>query len=138
VTGRKRHFLVDTEGFLTTLVVHPADVQDSDGAQLVLTKARATHRRLAKVWVDGGYKAWLVRWAQAELGLTLDVVRREPGSKGFAVLPRRWVIERSFAWLGRYRRFSKDYEALTATSEAMIWAAFGTTTLRRLVRQSAS
>jgi putative transposase len=138
VTGRKRHFLVDTEGLLTTLVVHPADVQESDGAQLVLTKARATPSRLAKVWVDGGYKAWLVQWAQAELGLALDVVRREPGSKGFAVLPRRWVVERSFAWLGRYRRFSKDYEALTATSEAMIWAAFGTTMLRRLVRRPAS
>ncbi len=138
MTGRKRHFLVDTEGFLTALVVHPADVQDSDGAQLILTKARATHSRLAKVWVDGGYKAWLVQWAQAELGLTLDVVGREPGRKGGAVLPRRWVVERSFAWLGRYRRFSKDYEALTATSEAMIWAAFGTTMLRRLMRQSAS
>jgi len=138
VNGRKRHFLVDTEGFLTTLVVHPANGQESDGAQLVLTKARATQSRLAKVWVDGGYKEWLVQWAQAEHGLALEVVRREPGRQGFAVLPRRWVVERSVAWLGRYRRFSKDYEARTATSEAMIWAAFGTTMLRRLVRRRAS
>lgn len=128
---------MDTEGFLTELVVHAADLSERAGAKLVLAKAKAAGRRLAKVWVDGGYKAGVVRWAREELGYALEVVERPPGAKGFAVLPRRWVVERSFAWLGRYRRLSKDYEALTATSEAMIWAAFGGTMLRRLVRQRA-
>lgn len=137
-TGRKRHALVDTEGFLTELVVHPANVSESAGAKLVLTKAKATGRALAKIWVDGGYQAGMVAWAQAELGYPLEVVARPPGSQGFAVLPRRWVVERSFAWIGRYRRLSKDYEAQTETSEAMIWAAFGTTMLRRLAKRGSS
>jgi putative transposase len=93
---------------------------------------------LGKGWVDGGYQAGVVVWAQDELGYALEVVARPPGGKGFAVLPRRWVVERSFAWIGRYRRLSKDYEALTTTSEAMIWAAFGTTMLRRLAQRGPS
>jgi len=137
-TGRKRHALVDTEGLLTELVVHPADVSESAGAKLVLTKAKMAGRALGKIWVDGGYQQGCVAWAEAELGYPLDVVARPPGSHGFAVLPRRWVVERSFAWLGRYRRLSKDYEALTATSEAMIWTAFGTTMLRRLAKRGTS
>jgi putative transposase len=123
---------------LTELVVHTADLSESAGAKLVLAKAKAAGRRLRKVWLDGGYKAGVVAWAEAALGYALEVVERPPGTKGFAVLPRRWVVERSFAWLGRYRRLSKDYEALTATSEGMIWAAFGGTLLRRLVRRHAS
>ncbi len=138
MNGRKRHFLVDTEGLLTELVVHPANLSDSAGGKLVLAKARRTQGRLVKVWVDGGYKERLVRWARECLGYALEPVRRPPGAKGFTVVPRRWVVERSFAWLGRYRRFSKDYEALTTTSEGMIWAAFGGTMLRRLVRRHAS
>jgi putative transposase len=123
---------------LTELVVHPANVSESAGAKLVLTKAKAAGRRLGKVWIDGGYQAGVVAWARDEFGYTLEVVARPAGSIGFAVLPRRWVVERSFAWIGRYRRLSKDYEALTATSEAMIWAAFGTTMLRRLTKREAS
>jgi putative transposase len=123
---------------LTELVVHPADISESAGARLVLTKAKSAERALAKIWVDGGYQQGCVAWAQAELGYPLEVVARPPGHKGFAVLPRRWVVERSFAWIGRYRRLSKDYEALTATSEAMIWAAFGTTMLRRLAKRGTS
>jgi transposase len=137
-TGRKRHVLVDTEGLLTELVVHPADVSESAGAKRVLGKAQAAGRALAQIWVDGGYQAGVVAWAETELGYPLEVVARPPGTKGFAVLPRRWVVERSFAWIGRYRRLSKDYEALTTTSEAMIWAAVGTTMLRRLTTRGAS
>ena len=129
---------MDTEGFLTELVVHPANLSESAGARLVLTKARAAGRALGKVWVDGGYQAGVVAWARAELGYALEVVARPAGTKGFAVQPRRWVVERSFAWLGRHRRLSKDYEAKAATSEAMIWAAFGGTMLRRLVKGNAS
>jgi len=138
VTGRKRHVLVDTEGLLTELVVHPANVSESAGAKLVLAKAKAAGRRLATIWVDGGYKAGVVAWAQETLGYHLEVVARPPGTAGFAVLPRRWVVERSFAWIGRYRRLSKEYETRTETSEAIIWAAFGATMLRRLTNRMAS
>jgi putative transposase len=113
-------------------VVHPADLSESAGAKLVLGKARAAGRRLAKIWVDGGYQAGCLEWAQAELGYELEVVARPPGTKGFAVLPRRWVVERSFAWIGRYRRLSKDYEATTASSEAWITIAMIHLMLRRL------
>jgi putative transposase len=123
---------------LTELVVHAADVSESAGAKLVLGKAKAAGRALGKIWLDGGYQAGVVAWAETELGYALEVVARPPGSQGFAVLPRRWVVERSFAWIGRYRRLSKDYEALTDTSEAMIWAAVGTTMLRRLAKRGTS
>ncbi len=119
-------------------MVHPADLSESAGAKLVLAKAQAAGRALGKVWLDGGYRASLVAWAEAELGYALEVVARPPGGRGFAVLPRRWVVERSFAGIGRYRRLSKEYEALVETSEAMIWAAFGTTMLRRLAKLQAS
>jgi putative transposase len=119
-------------------VVHAANLSESAGARLVLAKAKAAGRALLKVWVDGGYQDGVVRWARAELGYALEVVARPPGTTGFAVLPRRWVVERSFAWVGRYRRLSKEYEALTETSEAMIWAAFGGTMLRRLVKRQTS
>ncbi len=123
---------------MTELVVHPADVSESAGAKPVLAKAKAAERALEKIWVDGGDQAGVVTWAEAELGYALEVVARPSGSTGFAVLPRRWVVERSFAWIGRYRRLSKDYEARTTTSEAMIWAAFGTTMLRRLAKRGTS
>ena len=130
--------MVDTEGFPTTLVVHPANRSESAGGKLVLAKAYAAGVRPATVWVDGGYQAGFARWARAELGWAVERVERPPGTKGFAVLPRRWVVERSFAWAGRYRRLSKDYEARTGTSEAMIWAALGGTMLRRLAKLHAS
>ena len=113
-------------------MVHPANLSESAGGQLVLAKARAAGRRLAKIWVGGGYQAGFGPWARARLGYEVEVVERPPGSTGFVLLPRRWVVERSFAWAGRHRRLSRDDEALTATSEAMIWAAFGGTMLRRL------
>ena len=123
---------------MTELVDHPASDSESSGAKLVLGKAQAAGRRFGKEWVDGGYQAGVVAWAETELGYALEVVARPVGTKGFAVLPRRWVVERSFAWIGRYRRLSKDYEALTTTSEALIWAAFGTTMLRRCAKRGTS
>lgn len=117
-------------------MVHPANISESAGAKLVLAKAHAAGRRLGTIWVDGGDQAGVVAWAEAELGYRLEVVARPAGCRSFAVLPRRWVVERTFAWLGRYRRLSKDYEAQTATSEAMIWAAVSTTMLRRLAKSA--
>jgi putative transposase len=118
--------------------VHAADIQDRDGAKLVLAGTRRRFPRLRRVWVDRNYRGQLVAWAKREAGVELEVVAPPKGTKGFRVLPRRWVVERSIAWMGRYRRLSKDYEAMTETSEGMIYAAFGGTMLRKLVRQSAS
>ena len=122
---------------LLRVVVHPANIQDCVGAKLVLTGTRGRFPRLRKVWADGIYRS-VVDWAQREAGVELEIVSPPPGTKGFQVLPRRWVVERSIAWMGRYRRLSKDYEAMTATSEGMIYAAFGGTMLRKLVRRKAS
>jgi len=117
-------------------VVHPANVVDRDGAREVLHAVPTPFPTLAHVWVDAGYRGQLIPWAEETLGLTLTVVQRPrrgvrvpvdqeppPAPTGFPVLPRRWVVERTFAWLGRYRRLSKDYEHLAATQEAWIFAA---------------
>jgi putative transposase len=132
VSGRKRHILVDTLGLLLVVVVHAANVQDSDGAKLVLRRALGRFPRLAKVWVDQGYKAHFVAWAEAATGWALEVVAKPADQEGFAVLPKRWIVERTFAWLGRSRRLSKDYEALPETGEAWVQVAMIHLMLRRL------
>ena len=112
-------------------VVHPADIQDRDGAKLVLEKMR-DFPRLKKIWADGAYAGKLVDWAK-ELGeWVLEIVKRSDDAVGFEVLPHRWIVERTFAWLGRFRRLSKDYEALIETSEAMIRIAMIRLMIRRL------
>jgi putative transposase len=123
VSGRKRHLLVDALGLLLAVVVHPADIQDRDGAKLVLEKMRGRLPRLQLIWADGGYAGQLIQWVQTRCGWILQTVLRPVGVKGFVVLPRRWVVERTFAWLGRYRRLSKDYERLPETSETIIYIA---------------
>jgi putative transposase len=115
--------LVDTLGLLLTVVVHAASIQDRDGAKLVFEKARGLFPRLKLVWADGGYAGQLVDWVQNTCGWLLEIVKRNADMIGFQVLPRRWVVERTFAWLGRFRRLSKDYEELTDTSETMIQIA---------------
>jgi putative transposase len=112
-------------------VVHPADIQDRDGAKLVLEKLTG-FSRLKKIWADGAYAGKLVDWAK-ELGeWVLEIVKRSDDAVGFEVLPHRWIVERTFAWLGRFRRLSKDYEALIETSEAMIRVAMIRLMIRRL------
>ena len=123
VQGRKRHLLVDCLGLLLAVVVHPADVQDRDGAKLVLSKAKALFPSLLLVWADGGYAGALIGWTRSVCGWVLQTALRPAGVKGWVLLPRRWVVERTFAWLGRYRRLSKDYERLGRTSEATITVA---------------
>jgi putative transposase len=124
--------LVDTIGLLLIVVVHAANIQESDGAKRVLRKARGRFPRLRKIWVDQGYKPHLIAWAKRVGGWVLDIVAKPPDQQGFAVLPRRWVVERTFAWLGRCRRLSKDYEGVPATSEAWIQIAMIHLMLRRL------
>jgi putative transposase len=131
VTGRKRHVVVDTMGLLLAVVVHPANLQDRDGAKLVLHKLKGRFPRLRLIWADGGYAGQLIEWAR-ELGDWLLEIVKRPDERRFVLLPRRWVVERTFAWLGRYRRLSKDYEALTESSEAFIHIAMTRLMLRRL------
>jgi transposase len=124
VRGRKRHLLVDTGGLLLHRVVHSASVQDRAGARQVLTGISALFPLLALVWVDGGYvnrvDAGLIDWAARTQNLQLVVVPRNADVRGFQVLPRRWVVERTFGWLTRCRRLARDYERTTAHAEAMI------------------
>jgi len=122
VSGRKRHLVVDTMGLLLAVVVHAANVQDRDGAKLVLQKLTDRFPRLQLIWADGGYAGQLIAWVHELGGWLLEIVKRPDESK-FVVLPRRWVVERTFAWLGRHRRLSKDYEALPESSEAFILIA---------------
>ena len=133
INGRKRHIVVDTVGNLLEVVVHSAGIQDYHGAKLVLRKLAEVVKSIKKIWADGIYKnGGLVKWVRKALGIVLEVVEREPGQKGFKVLPRRWVVERTFAWLGRYRRLSKDYERRTEISEGVIYIASIHTILRRI------
>ena len=126
--------VVDTLGLILVVVVHAANVQDRDGAKLVLEKLRGVYPRLKKIWADGGYAGQLIEWAQSFGGWVLDIVKRSDSIVGFAVLPKRWIVERTFAWIGRYRRMSKDYEVLPATSEAMIYLVMINVMVHRLAR----
>lgn len=160
VKGRKRHILVDTEGLLLAVVVHPANIMDRDGVKLLLADpVPAQFPRLAHVWLDAGYngKGKGKDWIEATLGWSAQIVAHPPRYKkvwifedvpddqidwskylpppGFRVLPRRWVVERTFAWQAQARRLSKDYELLCASSEAMIYVCMIRLLLRRLTRR---
>ncbi len=162
VRGRKRHLLVDTEGLVLKAKVHSAKVPDQDGLKLLLESARSGLSRLEHLWVDAGYQGRGERWAEEVLGLSVEVVRKPPkpapekvmlawakewhkeGKKvdwerlmpprGYVALPRRWVVERTFSWLGQNRRMSKDYERLCASAEAFVYAAMIRLMVRRLAR----
>ena len=162
VEGRKRHLLVDTEGLGLKVRVHSAKVPDQDGIRLLLGPMRDRLARLSHLWVDAGYRGRGRRWAEEVLGLSVELVRKSPKPvpekvakawaeewakegkevdwqrlmppRGFRVLPRRWVVERTFAWISHNRRMSKDYERLCATGEAFVYAAM---TRRLMVRRLA-
>ena len=162
IRGRKRHLLVDTEGLILKVKVHSAKIPDQDGLRLLLEVARSEVRRLKHLWLDAGYQGRGKRWVEEALGLSTEVVRRPPKPipekvgqiwaaewakegkeveweklmppRGFQVLPRRRVVERTFSWLVQNRRLSNDYERLSATSEAFIYAAMSRLMVRRLVR----
>jgi len=117
------------------VVVHPADIQDRDGAKLVLERITHTFSRLRLIWADGGYAGRLIEWVyrlRRRGKVTLEIVKRTDDLQGFKVLPKRWIVERTFGWLGRWRRLSKDYEYLTNTSETMIKIAMIVIMTRRL------
>jgi putative transposase len=135
ISGRKRHLLVDTMGLILAVVVHSAALQDQDGARLVLTRLGNMFSRLKLIWADSAYgRNDLPGWVLSTFGWILQTILRPVTTVGFVLLPRRWVVERTFAWLGRYRRHSKDYERTTESSEAMILISMIHLMSRRLAR----
>ena len=123
IKGRKRHILVDTLGFILKVIVHRADIQDRDGARLLLHKCKSVLAGLKIIWADSGYSGLLVEWVKKMFTLKLEIVKRDPNQKGFHVLKRRWVVERTFSWLSKCRRLSKEYEVLPRNSESFIYLA---------------
>lgn len=136
--GRKRHLLVDTDGLILKVRVHAADLQDRDGATLVLDQIDEPLSQLELIWADGGYAGdKLANWMRTRFGersLRLEIVRRSDAQKGFKILPRRWVVERTFGWLSNFRRLAKDYEFRTDSSEAFILLAASLLLLSRLAK----
>jgi transposase len=130
--GRKRHVLVDTEGNILAVLVLPADISDRDAAALLLRMCRRWYPELRLIWVDGAYRGDLERDAEAEHGIVLTVVSKVRGQKGFVPLPRRWVVERTFAWMVSGRRLRLDYEREPAYSEAWVYLAEIHRLLKRL------
>ena len=124
ITGRKRHIAVDTLGFILAVVVHGAGWQDYDGAAMVFMRLKARYKRLKVVFGDSAYgKNKLPEWVKEKCGWILQTVLRPVEAVGFVVLPKRWIVERTFSWIARYRRHSRDYERTTESSEAFIQIA---------------
>lgn len=136
INGRKRHLVVDTKGLPLFVMVTPADITDREAAKEVLFRLRLMHPEITIVWADSAYAGQLVAWAKTNLGLTIKTVSRPKDAVGFVILPRRWVVERSLAWIMHARRHARDYERLIQHSESLItWAAI-TLMTRRITRRS--
>jgi transposase len=132
VNGRKRHIAVDTAGLLLAVVVTAACAQDRDAAKPLLWNLRRAFPGVTLTWADAGYAGKLVTWAASALKLTLTIIKRPENSHTFTVLPRRWVVERTFAWISTHRRCTRDYERLPASHEAMVLWAMITLMTQRL------
>lgn len=132
VKGRKRHILVDTLGLLLIVKVLTADIQDRDGAQILFLEIKEQMPRLSLIWADGGYRGKLIAWVAVKCRWILEIVKRSDNLKIFQVLPKRWIVERTFSWLNRNRRLSKDYERKAASSEAWIYFSMSLLMLKRL------
>ncbi|MFD4342629.1 IS5 family transposase [Streptomyces anulatus] len=138
INGRKRHMVVDAKGLPLMAMVTPADLHDSAAAKEVLFRLRLTHPEITLVWADSAYAGKLVTWAKKHLNLTIKTVSRPKNTSGWILLPRRWVVERSLAWMMNARRHARDYERLIQHSETLItWAAI-TVMTRRLTRKGAT
>jgi transposase len=135
INGRKRHVVVDTLGLLLCVMVTAASVQDRDAAQPVLRNLHGCFARIRLVWADGGYAGKLLDWAKDQLRLKLQIVKRSDDTKGFHVLPRRWVVERTLGWITGHRRCARDYERLPTHHEAMVRWTMIRITSKRLARK---
>jgi transposase len=138
INGRKRHIVVDTLGLLPGVTVTAADIGDRTAATVLLQQVADAHQRLALVWADGGYTGSVIEYCPAMLALVLAIVKRSDGGKGFVVLPKRWIVERTNAWLMRTRRLARDYERRTTSAEAMVYCSMTLLMTRRLARQRPS
>jgi transposase len=135
IKGRKRHIVTDTLGHLVGLVVHSADIQDRDGGSLALASIRSLYPWLRHIFADGGYAGAKLREALRRMGRwKIEIIKRSDAAKGFEVLPRRWVVERTFAWLGRCRRLAKDFEATIPSAVAWVFVAHIRNLTRKLAR----
>ena len=134
VNGRKRHIAVDTAGLLLAVVVTMAGIQDRDGGARLLALLRERFSTVTLVWADGGYAGRLVIWAKKVLSLTVQVVKRTDDLAGFKILPRRWVVERTFGWISKHRRCVRDYETLPEHHETMVYISMIMVMSRRLAR----
>jgi transposase len=134
VNGRKRFIVTDTLGLLLVVLVCAASVQDRDGGRRALVQLSHVQPGTRHIFADGGFAGRLVEWAAEILRTTVEVVRKKDGQRGFTVLPRRWAVERTLAWITAHRRLARDYERHTETSEAMIRWAMINTTVRRITR----
>jgi len=135
VQGRKRYIITNTNGFLVHAIVHSADIQDRDGAPMVLRDTRYSFPWLRHVFADGGYAGDKLKTARTEIGdWTIEVIKRSDRVKGFVVLPRRWVVERTFAWLNRNRRLAKDFEQTIASATAWLFMASVQMLARRIAK----
>lgn len=132
IDGRKRHILVDTMGLLLAVVVTAASVSDPAGARLLLNNLDGPCKKLRLIWVDGTYRGSLLEWVAARFRFYLSPILRPVGTKGFVLLPKRWVVERTFSWFVAHRRLSRDFEVLPESSEAFIHIAMIRIMLRRL------
>jgi putative transposase len=131
VNGRKRHIVTDTLGLLLTVIVHEASLSDRESAKTVLTKVRTQYKRLKTIFADQGYTGKLVGIVHTTLHMTIEIIKRTE-VRAFHILPRRWVVERTFGWFGFYRRLAKDYERYPTHSEAFVYIAISTIMLNRL------
>ena len=113
-------------------IVHTADIQDRDGAKLLLKRAKSVFVRLKIIWADGGYAGKLVSWVNKRFNITLEIVKKDPDSKGFQLIKRRWVVERTFGWLNKCRRLSKEFEVLPRNSESLIYLAMVSLMAKRI------
>ncbi|MFI5998413.1 IS5 family transposase [Streptomyces sp. NPDC051362] len=136
VNGRKRHIVVDTLGLLLHVMVTAASVPDREAGQALLARLHERNWRVTRVWADGGYTGRLVEFARGVLSVALTVVRRSDAISGFTVLPKRWLMERTFAWLMHSRRPARDYERRTDSSEAVMWWSMTMVMSRRLARRT--
>jgi putative transposase len=132
INGRKRQFWVDTNGFLLRILVHPADISDTEGAEWLIRDHHRCFPRLEEIRVDEGYKSSLATWMEKNTTMRLNVIEKPIGQKGFAVIPKRWVVERSIAWAGRNRLASKEYNRNAESSEAFIYLGSIAMLLNRL------
>lgn len=131
VKGRKRHILVDTLGLLLKAKVLPADVQDRDAAKMLFAEIKERMPRLQLIWADGGYRGKLIIWVAVRCLWILEIVKRNDQLKKFVPLPKRWIVERTFSWLNRNRRLSKDYERKVESAEAWLYLSMSILMLKR-------